>query len=82
MISKLYKWAAGVLIAVAALVGLYLKGRASGVTSEKTKQAKSDLKAIEQKTKVLKDASEVSSNVARLPVGDAVRELQDKYSRD
>jgi hypothetical protein len=75
-------WILGALAVLAAVAGVYLKGRSAGKQVEQAKEMKEDLAAERAKSETIQEVHDVQTEVARLPA-DAVRErLRDKWTRD
>lgn len=79
--GKLYGWLIGALVAVAAVVGIYLRGRSAGKQVEQSKQAQRDLAAERSRSEVIREASDAQIEISRLP-DDAVRERLHRWTRD
>jgi uncharacterized membrane-anchored protein YhcB (DUF1043 family) len=86
MISALWArfstWILGALAVVAAVAGVYLKGRSAGKQVEQQKETARELAQERAKAETIQEAQHVQTEVARLP-DDAVRErLRNKWQRD
>lgn len=80
--SELYGWIGGALAVLAAIVGIFFKGRSAGKKSEQAKQVQSDL-AAEQKRNEVQNASKRSQeSVDSLSDADVRQRLRDKWTKD
>jgi outer membrane murein-binding lipoprotein Lpp len=80
--SRFYGWILGALAVLAAVAGVYLRGRSSGKKVEQSKATKRELAAERARAQTIQEASDAQVEVSRLP-DDAVRErLRDKWQRD
>lgn len=80
--NTIYAWLAGAGALIAAIVGIFVKGRSDGKKLEKAKQVESDLKAQEQRNETNKQVNEVRESVSKLPDDDVQQRLRNKYARD
>ncbi len=80
--STIQLWLAGAGAIIAAIVGMFFKGRSEGKKAEKAKQAETDLRVERQRNETNKQANEVREDIGRLPDDDVQQRLRDKYSRD
>lgn len=80
--GRFYGWALGALAVVAAVAGIYLRGRAAGKKVEQAKATEQDLADERAKSETLREASDVQIEVSRLPADDVHQRLQRKWTRD
>jgi hypothetical protein len=79
--SRFYGWALGALAVLAAVAGVYLKGRSAGRQVEQKKATARELEQERARAETIQEVSNVQTEVARLP-DDAVRERLSKWTRD
>lgn len=79
--SRFYGWALGALTVLAAIAGVYLRGRSAGKQGEQKKATEKQLKQERARAETIQEVSSVQTEVARLP-DDAVRQRLQKWTRD
>jgi hypothetical protein len=79
--ARFYGWILGAVAVLAAVAGVYLKGRSAGKAVEQKKATARDLTEAKEHAEVIRETVDVESKIVRLPVGD-VRERLRKYTRD
>lgn len=80
--TRFSTWVLGALALLAAVAGVYLRGRSAGKQVEQQKATRRELAQERAKAETIQEVSSVQTEVARLP-DDAVRErLRDKWQRD
>jgi Flp pilus assembly protein TadB len=79
---RAYGWILGALAVLAAVAGVYLKGRIAGKRVERQKSAARELEQERAKAETIKEVHDVQTEVTRLP-DNAVRErLRNEWQRD
>jgi uncharacterized membrane-anchored protein YhcB (DUF1043 family) len=79
--SRFSTWILGALAVLAAVAGVYLKGRSAGRQVEQKKATARELEQERARAETIQEVSNVQTEVARLP-DDAVRERLSKWTRD
>jgi uncharacterized membrane-anchored protein YhcB (DUF1043 family) len=79
--SRFSTWILGALAVLAAVAGVYLKGRSTGKRVEQNKATARELEQERARAETIQEVSNVQTEVARLP-DDAVRERLSKWTRD
>jgi hypothetical protein len=82
LVSKVEGWIIAAVMAALSIVGIYLKGRASGKEAVKKEVAKDRLEKEIEKNEVIVKTSEVAAGVASQPSSTVQSRLQDRWSRD
>jgi hypothetical protein len=79
--SRFYQWILGAVAVLAAIAGVYFKGRSAGKEVEQKKATQRDLTEAKEHAETIREVANAQSNVVRLP-NSAVREqLRAKWSR-
>lgn len=79
--SRFYGWALGALAVIAAVAGVYLRGRSAGKKVEQQKATERTLEQDRAKAETIQEVHDVQTEVARLPDADVRQRLQ-KWTRD
>jgi hypothetical protein len=80
--GRFYGYVIGALAVLAAVAGIYLRGRSAGKQGEQTKATARELEQERAKAETIQEVHDVQTEVARLP-DDAVRErLRRDWQRD
>lgn len=80
--GRFYGWVIGALAVLAAVAGVYLKGRSAGKQVEQKKATARQLEQERAKAETIQEVHNAQTEVARLP-DDAVRErLRSEWQRD
>jgi uncharacterized membrane-anchored protein YhcB (DUF1043 family) len=79
--ARFYGWFLGALAVLAAVAGVYLKGRSAGKQVEQKKATQRDLTEAKEHAETIRETVDVESNIIRMP-DSAVRERLRKYTRD
>jgi uncharacterized membrane-anchored protein YhcB (DUF1043 family) len=80
--GRFSSWIIGALALLAAVAGVYLRGRSAGKQFEQQKELKEDLAEERARAETIQEVSDVQTEVARLPAGDVHERLRDKWTRD
>jgi hypothetical protein len=67
---------------LAAVAGVYLKGRSAGKQVEQKKATQRDLTEAKEHAETIRETVDVQAKVVRLPVGDVRERLQKRWTRD
>jgi uncharacterized membrane-anchored protein YhcB (DUF1043 family) len=79
--GRFYGWILGALAVLAAVTGVYLRGRSAGKQVEQQKETQRELAQERAKAETIKEVHHVQTEVARLPDADVRQRLQ-KWTRD
>jgi hypothetical protein len=80
--ARFYGWILGTAAVLAAVAGVYLKGRSAGKQVEQQKATQRELADERARANTIQEANDVSAEVNRMPA-DAVRDrLRDQWTRD
>jgi hypothetical protein len=80
--ARFYGWILTALAVLAAVAGVYLRGRSAGKQIEQQKATEREIAQERARAEAIQEVHNVESEVARLP-DDAVRErLRSKWQRD
>jgi hypothetical protein len=80
--SRFSTWILGALAVLAAVAGVYLRGRSAGKQAEQQKATDRTLEEERARAVTIQEVHDVQTEVARLP-DDAVRErLRNEWQRD
>ena len=79
--SRFYGWALGALAVLAAVAGVYLKGRSAGKQGEQKKATERTLEQERAKAETIQEVHDVQTEVARLPDSDLDDRLR-RWTRD
>lgn len=79
---RAYAWLLGALAVLAAIAGIYLRGRSAGKKVEQTKATERELADERVRAETIQEASDAQIDVARLPADDVRQRLRDKWTRD
>ena len=80
--EAIYGYIIAAVVALAGIVGAFIKGRSDGKKLEKSKQAESDVKAQVERNDKSQEARKIETDIDQLPANDVRRRLRDKYTRD
>lgn len=75
-------WILGAIAVLAAVTGIYLRGRSAGKEVEQQKATQRDLDAERAKATTIQEAHDVQTEISQLPASDVRQRLQDRWSRD
>jgi hypothetical protein len=79
--ARFYGWILGAVAVLAAIAGVYFKGRSAGKAVEQKKATQRDLTEAKEHAEVIRETVDVESNIIRLP-DPAVRERLRRFTRD
>lgn len=79
--SRFYAWVLGALAVLAAVAGVYLRGRSAGKQVEQKKATARELAQERARAETIQEVSSVQTEVARLP-DDAVDDGLREWTRD
>jgi F0F1-type ATP synthase membrane subunit b/b' len=74
-------WIIAALGVLAAVAGVYFKGRSAGKEVEREKVIKRDIAEAKAHAETIHEVTDVQSNVVRLPDSDVRQRLRDKWTR-
>lgn len=80
--SRFSGWIIGALAVLAAVAGVYLKGRSAGKQVEQEKATERQLEQERAKSETIQEARDVETEISRLPADDVHQRLRDKWQRD
>mgnify|MGYP000849663147 FL=1 len=80
--SRFSGWIIGALGVMAAVAGIYVRGRSAGKQVEQRKATERDLDAAREHAEIIRETSNAQAEIDRLPDSDVRQRLRDKWQRD
>ena len=78
---KAYAWLLAAVAILAAVAGVYLRGRSAGKKVEQAKATERELANESARNETIQEASNAQIEVSRLPAADVRQRLRDKWTR-
>jgi stringent starvation protein B len=79
--AKFSKWIIGAAAALAAVLAIYFKGRSAGKQVEQEKATKRDVEEAKEHAQTVREATDVQTNVIRMPDSAVREQLRRKWTR-
>lgn len=78
---KACAWLLAAVAVLAAVVGVYLRGRSAGKNGEQAKVTERELANERARNETIQEASSAQIEISRLPADDVHQRLRDKWTR-
>lgn len=78
---KACTWLLATVAVLAAVLGVYLRGRSAGKKGEQAKATQRELANERARNETIREASNAQIEVSRLPADDVHQRLRDKWTR-